>query len=277
MLIERPISDFPPAERSFTLLHADRDTLIVDKPAGLLSVPGRGADKQDCLARRVIDVFPEARIVHRLDMATSGLMVFARGGEMQRWLCRQFAERRVGKRYLAVIHGRLLAAHGEIDLPLSADWPNRPRQRVDTAHGKPALTRFRRLSYDPTGDRSSVLLWPVTGRTHQLRVHLQAIGHPIVGDALYGSAENERNSERLLLHADALVLPNRDGGEPLRLRCPALFSTFKLPPWTSAHALEQKQGSFQTHGLSQTRHDTTKFSTNKLLILMTVWPKTFGK
>ncbi len=240
---------------SFSLLHIDPFVLVVDKPAGLLSVPGRGASKQDCLARRLADVFPEARIVHRLDMATSGLMVFARGEGMQRWLSRQFAERRVGKRYLAVIDGRLPASYGEIDLPLSADWPNRPRQRVDTAHGKPALTRFRRLSYDPTGDRSSVLLWPVTGRTHQLRVHLQAIGHPIVGDALYGSAETERNSERLLLHADALVLPNRDGGEPLRLRCPAPFSTFKLPPWTSAHALEQKQGLFQSQGFFQSRHD----------------------
>lgn len=224
MLIDSPISDSKVGERGFTLLHADRDTLVVDKPTGLLSVPGRGADKQDCLARRVIDAFPEARIVHRLDMATSGLMVFARGGEMQRWLCRQFAERRIGKRYLAVIHGRLLATHGEIDLPLSADWQNRPRQRVDRLHGKPALTRFQRLAYDPIRDCTTVFLWPESGRTHQLRVHLQAIAHPIVGDPLYGPVEADQDAGRLLLHAEELILPRAGGGLPLRVHSPAPFA-----------------------------------------------------
>ncbi|MBL8399368.1 MAG: RNA pseudouridine synthase [Candidatus Accumulibacter sp.] len=210
------------------LRHADPLTLVVDKPAGLLAVPGRGEDKQDCLARRVMADFPEARVVHRLDMATSGLMVLARGDEMQRWLSRQFAERRVGKRYLAIVHGRLVDARGVIDLPLTADWPNRPRQRVDTRLGKAALTRYCRLAYDPASDCSTVLLWPQTGRTHQLRVHLLAIGHPIVGDALYGPCATDEVADRLLLHADELLLPRRDGGPPLCLSSPAPFASASL-------------------------------------------------
>ncbi len=210
--------------RSFTLLHEDQTTLVVNKPAGLLSVPGRGTDKQDCLARRVADVFPDARIVHRLDMDTSGLMVFARGDEMQRWLSRQFAERRIGKRYLAVVHGRLNLPAGEIDLPLAADWLNRPRQRVNVVHGKPALTRFHRVTYDQTHDRSTVLLWPETGRTHQLRVHMLAIGHPIVGDRLYSPAETRQDADRLMLHAEELILPRAGDAPPLRVHCPAPFA-----------------------------------------------------
>ncbi|HNH23761.1 MAG TPA: RNA pseudouridine synthase [Accumulibacter sp.] len=221
-------ADDPTRRQPYVLRHADPATLVLDKPAGLLAVPGRGEDKQDCLARRVMADFPEARVVHRLDMATSGLMVLARGDEMQRWLSRQFAERRVGKRYLAIVHGHLADVAGTIDLPLAADWPNRPRQQVDWRHGKAALTRYRRLAYDPADDCSAVLLWPETGRTHQLRVHLRAIGHPIVGDALYGTSGTQRDTERLMLHADELVLPRRDGGTPLCLSCPAPFATASL-------------------------------------------------
>jgi tRNA pseudouridine32 synthase / 23S rRNA pseudouridine746 synthase len=195
------------------LIHRDGALLVANKPAGLLAVPGRGADKQDCLSARIQKKYPDALIVHRLDMATSGLIVFARGEEMQRKLSRLFHDRKVGKRYVAVVEGRLDEA-GEIDLPLMADWPNRPKQKVDHAEGKHSLTCYRALAYDAEADTSRVELEPVTGRTHQLRVHLAAIGHPIVGDALYGG----RAAERLMLHASTLSFVHPLSGQLLELR-----------------------------------------------------------
>ncbi|HEY5994526.1 MAG TPA: RluA family pseudouridine synthase [Gallionellaceae bacterium] len=179
------------------LIFRDDSLLVAVKPAGLLAVPGRGEDKQDCLASRVQAEFPDALIVHRLDMATSGLMVFARGAEMQRRLSRLFHDRKVSKRYLALVSGRLSPETGEMELPLSPDWPNRPRQKVDHSAGKHSLTRYRVLTYNSANDTSRVELEPVTGRTHQLRVHLAASGHPIMGDALYGGMA----APRLMLHA----------------------------------------------------------------------------
>jgi tRNA pseudouridine32 synthase/23S rRNA pseudouridine746 synthase len=195
---------------TLALVHADDALLVADKPAGMLCVPGRGADKQDCLATRVQAVFPDALVVHRLDMATSGLVLFARGHAAQRQLGMAFARREVHKRYIAVVHGRLRPEQGEIDLPLIADWPNRPRQKVDRAHGKPSLTRYRVLACDGAADTTRVELEPVTGRSHQLRVHLLAVGHPIVGDALY--APNDEGS-RLLLHACVLRLVHPISGD----------------------------------------------------------------
>ncbi|GAB4117484.1 MAG: RluA family pseudouridine synthase [Sideroxydans sp.] len=188
----------------------DEHLLIVNKPAGLLSVPGRGEDKQDCLWARIRRDFPEALVVHRLDMATSGLMLFARNRPMQRQLSILFQQRQICKRYEAVVAGRMKPAEGEIDLPLCADWPQRPRQRIDTLHGKPALTRYRVL--DAQDSRTRVALEPVTGRTHQLRLHLAAIGYPILGDALYGEAAS---APRLLLHACMLGFTHPVSGEPL--------------------------------------------------------------
>lgn len=182
--------------------------LVVDKPAGLLAVPGRGADKQDCLASRVQVEFPDALVVHRLDMATSGLMVFARGPIMQRQLSCAFQERLVSKRYVAVVEGRMRAA-GEIDLPIVADWPNRPLHKVDAELGKPSLTRYRLMEYDMNRNVSRVGLEPVTGRTHQLRVHLHAVGHPIVGDVLYSG----QAASRMMLHAANLSLEHPRSGE----------------------------------------------------------------
>jgi tRNA pseudouridine32 synthase/23S rRNA pseudouridine746 synthase len=184
------------------LLHADDACLVVDKPNGLLAVPGRGPHLQDCVASRVQAMFADALVVHRLDMATSGLMIFARGAEAQRRLSRAFAQREVHKRYVAVVHGRPEPVEGEIDLPLIADWPNRPLQKVDHAQGKPSLTRYRTLGVE--GERTRVELEPVTGRAHQLRVHLLAIGHPIVGDALYAPPDLSADADRLLLHAAQL-------------------------------------------------------------------------
>lgn len=208
------------------MLHADEHLLALVKPAGLLAVPGRGPERADCLSRRAQACWPDALVVHRLDQATSGLMLLARGAEMQRRLSAAFAERRVHKRYEAVVHGRLARpadadAQGwaEIDLPLCIDWPNRPRSHVDPLNGKPSRTRWRPLG--PAGAHTTRLaLEPVTGRSHQLRVHLQAIGHPIVGDALYGPPDG---APRLLLHACALELAHPSDGRPLALSSPAPF------------------------------------------------------
>lgn len=212
-----------PPDDGLDLVYADASLLVVNKPGGLLSVPGRGPGKGDCLASRVQADYPEALIVHRLDMETSGLIVFARGGAMQRRLSVAFQKRLVEKRYVAVVDGALAEAGGVIDLPLGADWPNRPRQMVDHALGKPSLTRWCRLAYDPALDATRVALEPETGRTHQLRVHLLALGHPILGDALYAPPAVQAKAGRLLLHADFLAFAHPASGERLALSCPAPF------------------------------------------------------
>ena len=193
------------------LIYRDDTLLVVSKPAGLLAVPGRGEDKQDCLATRIQQEFPDALVVHRLDMATSGLMLFARGVEMQQRLSQMFRTRQVQKRYVAIVAGKMEQATGEVNLPIVADWPNRPLRKIDVESGKPSLTRFRLLALDAVKDTSRVELEPVTGRTHQLRVHMAEIGHPILGDTLYGAMAGV-SSERLLLHASKLgfVHPHSD-------------------------------------------------------------------
>jgi len=198
------------------LLYFDSWLLVLDKPAGLLSVPGRGPENADNLASRVQTAYPEALNVHRLDQATSGLIVMARDPATHRELSRQFAAREVQKSYLAIVAGQLAADSGQIDLPLAADWPNRPRQRIDHAAGKPAVTQWRVISRNPAneafpGGTTRLELMPLTGRSHQLRVHLSALGHPIVGDALYAPAEIApaeiaAAASRLLLHAAELRL-----------------------------------------------------------------------
>lgn len=198
------------------VVHLDDDLIAIDKPAGLLSVPGRGPDKQDCAAARVQAAYPGALVVHRLDQATSGLLLFARHLGAQQAVSRAFEQRAVHKQYVAEVWGDP-GADGLIDLPLLADWPNRPRQKVDATLGRPSQTRWQRLSTD--GLRSRLQLEPLTGRAHQLRVHLLALGHPIVGDALY---DPDRPAPRLLLHAERLVLPH-PSGQPLALQSPCPF------------------------------------------------------
>ena len=184
------------------IVHIDDELIVVNKPPGLLSVPGR--TEPDCAITRLQQQYPEALTVHRLDQATSGLLMFARGPEAQRRLSMDFEARRVSKRYVALVEGALPdQGWQEIDLPLMADWPNRPLQKVDAANGKPSLTRWRVLAVE--SERSRLELEPVTGRTHQLRVHLHAIGYPIVGDTLYGGV----SAARLMLHAALLHLPDR--------------------------------------------------------------------
>jgi len=206
------------------LVYADEYCLVVDKPAGLLSVPGRGPDKQDCAATRLQAAFPDALVVHRLDMATSGLLLFARGLAAQRALSGAFERGDVRKRYQAVVRGRITPPEargpvqdwegepgwGLIDLPLMADWPQRPLQKVDP-EGRASRTLWRILAHE--GDATRVELAPLTGRTHQLRVHLLALGHPILGDALYGDTGVRERSPRLLLHASQLEIAHPQRGE----------------------------------------------------------------
>ncbi len=223
------LSDAPAHGDDPLIVHADAHLIVVVKPAGLLSVPGRGEDKQDCASARVQRLYPDAKVVHRLDMATSGLLLMARGAEMQRRLSLAFANREVGKRYLAVVAGRPDALSdapdgwGLIDLPLAADWPNRPRRVVDRERGKPSQTRWRVLSHESALDATRLELEPVTGRSHQLRVHLQAIGHPILGDSLYAPPEVQARAPRLLLHASQLRLMHPDDRSPLHFSSAAPF------------------------------------------------------
>jgi tRNA pseudouridine32 synthase/23S rRNA pseudouridine746 synthase len=207
-------------------VHEDTALLAIVKPAGLLSVPGRGADKADCLSARVQACWPEALVVHRLDEATSGLMLFARSPDVQRALGRAFERREIDKRYVAIVHGKLSAPTGTegwglIDAALAADWPNRPRQQLDPERGKSAQTRWRVLGFD--GGNTRLELQPLTGRTHQLRVHLASIGHPIVGDRLYAPPGCSSAAPRLMLHASGLRLRHPLSGEPMLLDSAAGF------------------------------------------------------
>lgn len=209
----------PPPDTALEIIHCDEYLLVVDKPAGLLAVPGRGEDKQDCLSSRLQREFSDALIVHRLDMATSGLLVFARGIQMQRRLSQMFREREMDKSYVALIAGQLKNQCGEINLPIGADWTNRPQRRVDFDKGKPSLTRYRALDYCEASNISRVQLEPVTGRTHQLRVHMMSIGHPIIGDTLYDAPM----AERLMLHSRTLAFPHPIDGRRLILDCEPAF------------------------------------------------------
>lgn len=213
-------SALPPG---FVLIHADPTFLIVSKPSGLLSVPGRGAEKQDCLISRVQCDYPDALIVHRLDCDTSGLLVLARGKAVHRQLSIAFQNRSVDKRYVALIDGKLEPDTGTVDLPLVVDWPNRPLHIVDFKIGKPSQTRYRVLDYDAARDQARVELIPETGRTHQLRVHMQALGHPILGDSLYAKDKTCTGADRLLLHAEYLSFDHPLGGNRLEFFCAADF------------------------------------------------------
>lgn len=218
-----------------TVIFEDASLLVLDKPPGLLSVPGRGADKQDCLSARTQARFPDALVVHRLDMATSGLMLMARGKDVQRALGAAFASRAVHKRYIAVVDGALappVEDWGVIDLPIALDWPNRPLRVIDATLGQPSVTRWRvaqsagleASSLAPGGAPATRLeLEPVTGRSHQLRVHLAAIGHPILGDALYAPAAVQGRSSRLMLHASKLALTHPQSGLRMQFQSAAPF------------------------------------------------------
>ena len=212
-----------PIQPELDILYQDDHLLAVNKPSGLLTVPGKGPDKQDCLISRVQGWFPNARVIHRLDMATSGLVLIARGADSLREFSRLFQERRIHKNYEAIVDGRIREDSGAVELPLICDWPRRPLQKICFSHGKQALTHFQVLSYNNTTDETRVRLLPVTGRSHQLRVHMLALGHAIVGDELYAPEPARERSERLLLHACELRFTHPYSKHEIHLRSEVPF------------------------------------------------------
>ncbi|MTI14349.1 pseudouridine synthase [Sansalvadorimonas verongulae] len=214
--IETPAPFLVPfCEAPVDILFADDTCLLVNKPSGLLSVPGRHPANRDCVISRLQETYPDAQIVHRLDMDTSGVMVIARGKESHRHLSRQFQERETEKKYCAVVAGLVEEDSGVIELPLRCDWPNRPKQMVDFEQGKPALTNYEVLERCPEANTSRLKLTPVTGRSHQLRVHCTELGHPILGCRFYGSAESIAAAPRLNLHASYLRVKHPVTGDAL--------------------------------------------------------------
>lgn len=220
---QRNMIDFTyaPPDCPLRVIHHDHEIAVVDKPAGLLSVPGKGEDLADCLIARLQRAFPDALLVHRLDLDTSGVMVFALTRHAQRSLSAQFEGRRTKKTYRARLWGHLAPKEGLVDLPLIVDWPNRPRQHVNHDTGKPAQTRWRVLGHDADGT-TRVRLFPVTGRSHQLRVHMLELGHPILGDGLYATG-SARDYPRLMLHAETLRLRHPESGKSLSFAAPVPF------------------------------------------------------
>ncbi len=201
---------YAPTNDPLDIIHEDEAFLIVNKPADLLSVPGKALEHADCLETRLRDEYPDVLLVHRLDMATSGLMVFARNKDAQRHLGMQFEKRMTRKVYEACVWGDVEGDSGEIDLPLTCDWPNKPKQMVCYERGKPSQTRWQVLARDAGITRMA--LFPHTGRTHQLRVHMLELGHPILGDRFYSTGEAFAAADRMLLHARELSFRNPVGG-----------------------------------------------------------------
>lgn len=213
-------SDYNPPSDPLDIIHADHELISVNKPSGLLSVPGKGEHLADCLIARVQAAFPGALLVHRLDRDTSGVMIFAATPHAQRHLGLQFEKRQTKKAYIARVFGRLEPKTGTVDLPLIVDWPNRPLQMVCHETGKEAQTDWKVLK--ATDEESRVRLFPKTGRSHQLRVHMLALGNPILGDPFYASGEALAHS-RLMLHAEELRLRHPDGGKGMRFFAKAPF------------------------------------------------------
>jgi len=211
---------YAPPQDPLEVLHDDHELLTVNKPSGLLSVPGKGPHLADCLLARVQAVFPQALLVHRLDRDTSGVIVFALTPHAQRHLGLQFEKRMTRKTYVARVAGHLEPKSGEVDLPLIVDWPNRPRQMVCHDTGKPAQTEWKVLRYG--SDETRVRMMPKTGRSHQLRVHMLALGHPILGDPFYATGP-ARDHPRLMLHSEELRVKHPDGGASIKFRAKVPF------------------------------------------------------
>ncbi|WP_321490440.1 pseudouridine synthase [uncultured Hyphomonas sp.] len=215
------MTPYTPPKNPIRYVHVDDQLIVIDKPSGLLSVPGRGPEKADCAVSRVAAEYPGALTVHRLDMSTSGLLILARSKEMQAALSGLFERGEIEKTYIADVWGVPDPAAGEIDLPLITDWPNRPRQKVDHETGKPSRTLYETVE---TGAHCSrVRLTPLTGRSHQLRVHLAEIGHPILGDELYAHEAARAAAPRLHLNASAIAFNHPGTGDHLSLSLPAPF------------------------------------------------------
>ena len=205
------IFKYNPPELSVDILYHDSNIIVVNKPSGLLSVPGKGELLKDCLISRLQKVFPDALLVHRLDLETSGVMLFALTPYAQRHLGLQFEKRQVKKTYIANVWGDVASKMGEIEAPIVVDWPNRPRQKICWETGKSAFTKWRVLRKNKLSTR--LRLMPTTGRSHQLRVHMLSIGHPILGDKLYAKGEALEASERLQLHSESIKIRHPEGGK----------------------------------------------------------------
>ncbi len=203
----------PPVNNGLDVIYQDPELLIVNKPSGLLSVPGRGEHKSDCMYSRVLAEYGTALVVHRLDMPTSGLMLFALSKSMQSDMSKLFENRKISKQYVAIVSGHPGSQSGVISQPLITDWLNRPKQKIDYSIGKPSITRYKVSSYEKNNTR--VELIPETGRSHQLRIHMSSIGHPILGDDLYGTYSSRNASHRLLLHAEKLVFRHPETGSTI--------------------------------------------------------------
>jgi tRNA pseudouridine32 synthase/23S rRNA pseudouridine746 synthase len=214
------LTPYAPPGTPLAVLLADHEVLVVDKPAGLLSVPGKTPDLADCLLARVQAAFPTALLVHRLDRDTSGVMIFALSPHAQRHLGLQFEHRQTKKTYVARVWGEVADPSGTVELPLAVDWPNRPLQKVDPEHGRPAVTDWRVLRRGAGETR--VRLMPHTGRSHQLRVHMATLGHPILGDPFYATGP-ARDFPRLMLHSEVLQFRHPDGGRGTRVTSPCPF------------------------------------------------------
>jgi len=214
------VTNYTPPSEPLDVLHLDHELLAINKPSGLLSVPGKGPDLADCLISRIQAAFPDALLVHRLDRDTSGVMIFAMTKSAQRHLGLQFEKRGVKKTYVAQVFGTLEPKAGQVDLPLIVDWPNRPLQKVDHENGRPAVTDWKVLRH--ANGQTRVRLYPQTGRSHQLRVHMQSLGHPIMGDPFYATGP-ALDAPRLMLHAEELRLRHPDGGKGIRFRAKTPF------------------------------------------------------
>lgn len=215
----------PPLQFKFHpnwVLYADDHIVVVNKPSGLLSVPGRGPDKQECLGLHLESLYPDIKIVHRLDMDTSGLMVLARSAEVHKHLSRQFQERQTQKTYHAICSGKPSLQSGCINLPMRCDWENRPRQMIDFKQGKGAQTFWQLLTQ--ANNRFLVELTPITGRSHQLRLHMKSLGHPILGDNLYADPNSLQQASRLMLHAKTLCFTHPITEQKMQFDCPSLFN-----------------------------------------------------
>jgi tRNA pseudouridine32 synthase/23S rRNA pseudouridine746 synthase len=218
----RPAYIYAPPQGPVPVLHQEDAFLIVSKPDGLLSVPGRGAQHADCLESRLRENYPAARIVHRLDMSTSGVMVLAQTTEAHKNLSLQFEQRQTAKTYIARVYGHMTEEQGEITLPLIKDWPNRPKQMIDSVNGKASHTIWQVIARE-AGNITRVRLTPLTGRTHQLRVHLQNLGFPILGDDLYATPTALAAASRLQLHAETLEFNHPLSGVRCKFTDPCPF------------------------------------------------------
>lgn len=215
-----PDFSYDPPDDPLRILHEDAAILVVDKPAGLLTVPGKLENRQDCLITRLQAARWDALTVHRLDCDTSGVIIFARTKQAQGFLGQEFEKRRAQKTYIARLKGQIEGDHGTVDLPLGSDWEYRPRQKVDPVHGRPAVTDWQVI--ERSDEETRVCLSPHTGRSHQLRVHMLSLGHPILGDQIY-AADTTRTHARLMLHAESLALHHPVTGDWMTFTAPAPF------------------------------------------------------